>query len=177
MIVSQKYWQNDKHRSLIRGVLTTPLSNIQLQPSEALHEYYIGSWKKSLQNTKSFITQTKGKPAVRASTGMSSQVWSWKRIMADNSLNGPCSSLNGPQVSSSHDCMSPAAAAEAVLMADTCVPVQPENTHSSAGFRQSPYHLHHITRLTISTMFPKPLQDSGPNALSHTDVSVCVLHL
>lgn len=135
--------------------------------------------EKSLQNTKSFITPTKVKPAVRASTGMmwSSQVWSWKRTMAESSLNGPCSSLNGPQVSSSHDSRSPAGAAEALLMTDACVPVQPANMHSSAGFRQSPYHLHHITRLIISTMFPKPLQDSGPNALSHTDVSVCVLHL
>lgn len=88
----------------------------------------------------------------------SSQVWSWVRTKADK-WNGPCSSLNGPQVSSSHDSRSPAAAAEAVLMTGPFVPLQPESRNSSAGFKQSPYHLHHITRLIIGTMFPKPLQD------------------
>lgn len=138
-------------------------NNVTLEPGKKKTKIFI-----------SFITPTKEKPAVKASTGMrrSSQVWSWARTKADE-WNGPCSSLNGPQVSSSHDSRSPAAAAEAGLMTDPFVSLQPESRNSSAGFRQSPYHLHHVTRLIIGAMFQKPLQASGPNA----DVSDCVPHL
>lgn len=125
-------------------------NNVTLEPGKKQNKIFISA-----------ITPTKEKPAVKASTGMrrSSQVWSWRRTKPDK-WNGPCSSLNGPQVSSSHDSSSPAATAEAVSMTDPFVPLQPESRKRSAGFRQSTYHLHHITRLIIGTMFPKPLQDS-----------------
>lgn len=85
--------------------------------------------------------------------------------MAGSGLNGPCSSLDGLGLG----CFS-----------DPCLCPGPARKHAQLSTAQQLSHSHRITsitRLVISIMFPEGLQDSGPNALSHPDVSVCVLHL